>query len=220
MEGAGRANGLYFDGAGHLLACADANNELWRISPEKEISVLVADVDDKRLNGPNDVWVSGAGGIYFTDPYYQRDYWGHTEPEIGSESVYHLSPDGELRIVDDDLVKPNGIIGTGDGSKLYVADVGTNRIYVYEIAEDGTLEEKREFASMGSDGMTIDTQGNVYLTGGGVTVFNPKGEKIMHIAVDAPWTSNVTFGGEDRNVLFITAADSVYTLEMTVQGAR
>jgi gluconolactonase len=220
MEDVGRANGLYFDQAGNLLACADADNQLWRISPDKEISVLVADVDDKRLNGPNDVWVSRAGGIYFTDPYYQRDYWSRTEPEIGSENVYYLSADGELRIADDALVKPNGIIGTGDGSRLYVADIGANRIYVYEIAEDGMLAGKREFASMGSDGMTIDSRGNLYLTGDGVTMFSPAGEKIGHIAVDAPWTSNVTFGGQDRNILFITATDSVYTLEMSVQGTR
>jgi gluconolactonase len=71
---------------------------------------------------------------------------------------------------------------------------------------------------MGSDGMTIDEQGNVYLTGNGVTVFNSAGEKILHIPVNKEWTANVTFGGKDRKTLFITAMDSLFSLEMNVTG--
>lgn len=220
MDDAGRANGLYFTSSGNLVACADEDNQLWSISPEKEIDVLVADIDGKKLNGPNDLWVYSKGGIYFTDPYYERDYWTRSKPEIESENVYYLSPDGELTIVDDDLVKPNGVIGTEDGSKLYVADIGANKTYVYARREDGTVGRKQEFVPMGSDGMTIDTQGNLYLTGDGVTVFNASGEKIEHISIDGAWTANVTFGGKGRDILFITASDSVYTLEMAVQGAR
>jgi gluconolactonase len=220
MEEAGRANGLYFDNSGNLVACADEHNQLWRITSDKQVEVMVADNDGKRLNGPNDLWVSAEGGIYFTDPYYEREYWARSTREIESENVYYLSPDGDLSIVDHDLVKPNGIIGSEDGRKLYVADIGANKTYVYTTGDDGTLSGKRQFAPMGSDGMTIDTDGNVYLTGNGVTVFNSSGEEIQHIAVDAPWTANVTFGGKDRNILFIAATDSVYTLDMVVRGTR
>ena len=73
---------------------------------------------------------------------------------------------------------------------------------------------------MGSDGMTLDNLGNVYLTGDGVTVFNSKGEQIEHIAVPENWTANVTFGGADQKTLFITAMDSAYTLKMNVNGVR
>jgi len=218
MDDAGRANGLYFDAAGRLLACADANNQLWRISAGKDIEVLVSDIDGKRLNGPNDLWVTREGGIYFTDPWFQRDYWSRDEPEIESENVYFLPTDGEVRVVDDKLVKPNGIIGSGD--RLYVADQGANKTYVYRIGDHGELREKAEFAPMGSDGMAVDARGNVYLTGDGVTVFSRAGEKIGHIAVDAAYTANVTFGGKDRDILFITALDAVYTLQMAVRGAR
>jgi gluconolactonase len=220
MENAGRANGLFFDHENNLLACADEHNQLWRITSGNEVEVLVADVDGKRLNGPNDLWVTAEGGIYFTDPYFQRDYWSREGPEIEGQNLYYLSPGGELMVADDDLVKPNGIIGNEAGDALYVADAGAGKTYRYAIAPNGVLEEKREFVPMGSDGMTIDQKGNVYLTGDGVTVFDESGEKIRHIAVDAPWTSNVTFGGKDGNILFITASDSVYTLEMNVQGAR
>ena len=70
------------------------------------------------------------------------------------------------------------------------------------------------------DGMTLDAEGNVYLTGKGVTVFDPNGKKIEHIEIGEPWTANVCFGGSDRQMLFITASKSVYGLKMRVQGAK
>lgn len=218
MEGAGRANGLAFDGEGRLVACADAENQLVRISPDRQVEVLVADFKGRRLNGPNDVWVAPDGGIYFTDPYYQRDYWARRQPELAAQDVYYFSPDGELSVVGDGLDKPNGIVGTAAGDRLYVADIGAGRTYVYDRDAEGRLVNRRLFAEMGSDGMTLDREGNLYLTGDGVTVFDAAGERIAHIPVPEDWTANVTFGGSDRDILFITAMDSVYTLEMAVQG--
>lgn len=220
MQDAGRANGLYFDNDGNLIACADEHNELWRISPDRQVDVLAGDFGGKKFNGPNDAWVAPGGGIYFTDPYYQREYWSRTEPELESQSVYYLAPDGGISVVDGELEKPNGIVGSAAGDRLYIADIGANKTWVYERLADGRLADKREFVAMGSDGMTTDLDGNVYLTGDGVTVFNAAGEQIAHIAIDEDWTANVTFGGKDRNILFITAMGSIYTLEMAVQGAR
>ncbi|MCC5940028.1 MAG: SMP-30/gluconolactonase/LRE family protein [Balneolaceae bacterium] len=220
MDETGRSNGMYFDHDGNLLTCADLNGEIWSISTDsKEVTILVNEFNGKQLNGPNDLWVDPKGGIYFTDPYYQRDYWERTEKEIEEERVYYLTPDHqEILIVEDEFVKPNGIIGTPDGKTLYVADIGDSKTYSYTINEDGTLSNKQLFAEMGSDGMTIDDQGNVYLTGSGVTVFNKEGEQIEHIPVPQGWTGNVTFIGPDRRTLFITASNSVYTLEMNAQG--
>lgn len=219
MEGAGRANGLYFDGGGNLLACADENNELWMIDKNRNVTVLVRDYNGKKLNGPNDLWVDPKGGVYFTDPFYKRDYWTRTEKEIQEENVYYLSPDRKtLRMVMDGFVRPNGIVGKGDGSVVYVADIGAGKTYSFTTQPDGSLTEKRLFAEMGSDGMTIDKKGNVYLTGRGVTVFNPDGKQIDHIPVEAPWTANICFGGRNGKTLFITASKSVYTLSMKVKG--
>ena len=221
MEDAGRANGLYIDHDGSLLACADEKFELWRIDKAKKPTVLVDEFQGQKLNGPNDLWVDAKGGIYFTDPYYQRPYWERKEKEIEKERVYYLTPDmNELRIVADDLVQPNGIIGTPDGKMIYIADIGDKKTYSFTISENGDLSNKTLFTEMGSDGMTIDNQGNVYLTGNGVTVFNKKGEKILQIPVPQKWTANVTFGGPSQNILFITAMNSVYTLEMNVNGVR
>jgi gluconolactonase len=125
-----------------------------------------------------------------------------------------------LTVVDDELEKPNGIVGTPAGDRLFVADIGAGKTWVYEPQSDGSLADKRLFAELGSDGMTLDERGNLYLTGDGVTVLDPTGEQIAHIPVPQDWTANVTFGGPDRNILFITAMGSVYTLEMVVRGAH
>ncbi|MCE2612680.1 SMP-30/gluconolactonase/LRE family protein [Flavobacteriaceae bacterium D16] len=223
MKPAGRANGLYFDNQGKLLAAADEKFELWRIDVDKpgEVEVLLSQFEGKNLNGPNDIWVGPKGGIYFTDPYYQRPWWDRSAKEIEQERVYYL-PKGsrEPVIVVDDFVQPNGIIGSADGKKLYIADIGDKKTYSYDIRDNGMLTNKKLLAPMGSDGMTLDIKGNLYLTGNGVTVFNPEGKKILHIPVPQDWTANVTFGGKDQKTLFITAMNSLYTLDMNVNGIR
>jgi gluconolactonase len=217
----GRANGLYFDKKGNLLACADLNNELWSIDMNGKVTVLVKGYKGKKLNGPNDLWEDPKGGIYFTDPFYKRPYWNRGPMEQDGQHVYYLHPGRKKLIrVTEDLVTPNGIIGTPDGRKLYVADLGARKTYVYGINSDGTLSGKKLFCSMGSDGMTIDNEGNVYLTGRGVTVFNSAGKEIEHIDIEAGWTANVCFGGRDRHTLFITAQESLFALRMQVKGVQ
>ena len=221
MEPSGRSNGLYFDHDGNLLACADEKNELWSIDPNKNVTVLIEDFQGKKLNGPNDLWVDPKGGIYFTDPFYKRPYWSRTEQELEKQNVYYLTPDQkDIITVANDYVRPNGIIGNKEGNLLYVADIGDKKTYSYTINPDASLGNKILFTNMGSDGMTMDNQGNVYLTGNGVTVFNPKGEQILHIPIDQKWTANVTFGGKDQKTLIITAMNSLYSLKMNVKGIR
>jgi gluconolactonase len=136
-----------------------------------------------------------------------------------AECVYYLAPDNvTLMRVIDDMKQPNGIIGTPDGKLLYVADIGASKTYRYRIEPEGALTEKKLFCELGSDGMTIDSEGNIYLTGKGVTVFNLAGEKIEHIDVPENWTANVCFGGKDRKTLFITASKSFYSMQMAVHG--
>jgi gluconolactonase len=222
MENSGRSNGLYFDQKGNLLSAADEHNQLWSISPKGKVTVLLKDYEGKKLNGPNDLWVHPtSGGIYFTDPYYQRPYWERKSPEITGQKVYFLPKGKKVPvIVDDNLEQPNGIIGTPDGQLLYVADIKAKKTYRYRIGADGKLTDRQLFVEQGSDGMTIDNQGNIYLTGKGVTVYSPQGQKIQQIDVPAGWTANVTFGGKDRNVLFITASEAVFTLPMQVKGVQ
>ncbi len=219
LDGCQRSNGLYFDANGDLLACADLNNMLVSFDATGKMTVLVQNYKGKRLNGPNDLWRDIKGGIYFTDPFYRRPYWTHTEQEQDSQQVYYLKPDRKTVIrVTDDLVQPNGIIGTPNGKQLYVADIRAGKTYVYNINEDGTLSGKKLFCSMGSDGMTIDNQGNIYITGKGVFVFNAAGAQIDHIDINEPWTANVTIGGANFDTLFITASKSLYAVKLQTKG--
>lgn len=213
-EKSGRANGLYFDAKGNLLACEGGARQLTSTTPEGKVTVLVDNYKGKKFNSPNDLWIDPKGGVYFTDPRY-----GNMDGlEQGGFHVYYLAPGAKKAVrVIDDLKKPNGLIGTKDGKTLYVADPGASTTYVYKIGKDGMLSDRKLFCKSGSDGMTLDERGNVYLTSGAVQVYSPKGKKIATIrAAEAP--ANVTFGGKDRKTLYITARTGFYSIEMSVRG--
>lgn len=219
LQPCGRSNGLCFDAAGDLWACADEHNQLWRISPTGKADVVIKDDGGKLLNGPNDVWIRPGGGIYLSDPFYKRDYWKRGPMEQAGQCVYYLAPDHKtLRRVVTDMNQPNGLIGTPDGKTLYVADIGAGKTFRYRIEKDGSLSDKTLFCSMGSDGMTIDSEGNVYLTGHGVTIFDKSGRQIEQIPVAEAWTGNICFGGKDRHTLFITASKGLYAIRTRTHG--
>lgn len=221
LQPAGRANGMFFDATGNLIACADEHNQLWSIAPDKTITVLVTNYQGKYMNGPNDVWIAPNGAMFLTDPFYLRDYWDHNTKALTNEAVYYLSPDHkEFRALTDDLKRPNGITGTPDGKNLYVSDLDASQTWRYDIQPDGSLHNKTLFCNLGSDGMTIDEEGNVYFTGHGVTVFDKGGKKIEHIDVPENWVGNLCFGGKDHQTLFITASKSLYSIEMRVKGGN
>jgi len=208
------ANGLFFGKHGHVLACEGGGRRLVSIAPDGTLTVLADSYNHKPFNSLNDLWIHPSGRIYFTDPRYgNRDGM-----EQDGEHVYSLSPDRKTvtRVISD-MVRPNGLIGTPDGKTLYVADNGGRKTFVYAIQEDGSLAHKKLFAPEGSDGMTIDQQGNIYLTTRAVRIYNPKGTLIETIQVpEGP--PNVCFGGKDRTTLFITARTSLYSVQMKVKG--
>ena len=213
-DNSGRANGLYFDRDGNLLACEGGSRRLTSISPDGRVTVLADGYQGKKLNSPNDLWIDPKGGVYFSDPRYGNQ----DGMEQDGFYVYYLPPDGKplVRVLDD-LVKPNGVVGTADGKLLYVADAGDSKTYVYRIQPDGSLTGRKLIAPVGSDGMTLDEKGNLYLTRGVVHVYSPDGKNLATIEVpEAP--ANVCFGGKDRRTLFITARKGLYSLRMSVRG--
>jgi gluconolactonase len=222
LQPAGRSNGMYFDAKGNLISCADEHNELWSIAPDGKATVIWKEYQGKKLNGPNDVWVHPSGALYFTDPFYKRSWWTHDAPPQDGQHVYRLSKDRKtVTRVTEDLEQPNGIIGSPDGRTLYVADIKAGQTWAYDIQKDGRLAGKRLRAPMGSDGMTLDEEGNLYLTGkGGVHVFDPAGKEVQVLEIPEDWTANVSFGGADHRTLFITASKGLYAVRLRVKGAN
>lgn len=217
-EPSGEGNGMYFDREGNLLVCESGDRRVTRVSMDGSVTVLADSYQGKKLNSPNDLWLDPNGGIYFSDPRF-RDQTG---VEQDGNHVYYIPSDGSpVRRVVDNLEAPNGVLGTADGSRLYVADhgpfTGSEMTFVYAIEPDGSLGDPQVAAPQGSDGMALDEHGNLYLTSAGVDIYSPNGEKIITIAVPEQPT-NVVFGGADRQTLFITARTGIYSLQMAVRG--
>ena len=212
----GSANGLWFDKKGNLYVCQPAGRAVLRITPAGKQTVIAETYQGKKLNSPNDLWMAPNGGLYFTDPRYgQMD-----DLEQDGFHVYYVPPErdgGSLRRILSDLKKPNGVVGTADGKKLYVADPGANTTYVYDINEDGSLTNRKVAAPAGSDGLTLDERGNLYITGKTIRIYSPEAKVVGEIEVPEA-ASNLTFGGEDGKTLFITARRGLYAVKLNVKG--
>jgi gluconolactonase len=223
LKPSGKSNGLMFDKDGTLIACRHWERDVARIAPDGQVTVLADAYDGKKLNSPNDCVIAQGGAIYFTDPGYGLE---QRPREQDVEAVYRISPDGALTRVVDDMTRPNGIFISPDGKTLYVADSQEKKIRAYALREDGSATDGRDLISVAAeepgtaDGMTLDADGNIYSTGGGgVWVISPEGEHLGTIPVpEVP--ANCTFGGADRNVLYITARTSVYRVELHATGLR
>jgi len=249
LTGTGRSNGMAFDKEGNLIACADMHGELWKIAPDGSHTVLVDNYGGKLLNGPNDVWINPVtGGMYITDPIFPRGYWDNSDPRkinnpgwppVYSQQaamgkgghVYYLAPGASTLIRVTTMVGwnadcwPNGVVGTPDGKTLYVNEwTGgfTGKMWSFDINTDGTLTNMKVHVSglQGSDGMSMDDEGNIYVSGNGVLrAYTPVGgNKILEINTGGA-TNNV-FGGKNNKTLFITTGAKLAAVDMTVKGVE
>lgn len=216
----GRANGLTFDNAGRLYACEGGTGTVTRTNADGSRTVLASQFGGTRFNSPNDLTLAADGGLYFTDPFFGRS----SDQPQPVQGVYRIAPDGSVTLSVDDMTRPNGVVLSADGRTLFVADDGAGRIRAYDIAADGAATNGRDFAFMEgiSDGMALDARGNLYVAGGlrnptsqGVWVFSPQGERLGIIAMPEMPT-NCAFAGR---ILYVTAATSVYSVELLVEGA-
>ncbi|MFC1540917.1 SMP-30/gluconolactonase/LRE family protein [Candidatus Latescibacterota bacterium] len=213
-------NGLDIDSVENIIACEAFNRRIVSLGKDGTVTVLADSFDGKKFNEPNDLFIDRKGGIYFSDPYFHVHY----EPlEQENSDLYYITPDRSnvLRVIDD-MINPNGICSSPEGSLLYVIDTGEETTYVYDVNSDGTLSGKRVFVEWGIDGLTVDSEGNVYITGSEdyVNVYNADGEFIEKIVVPITkgHTSNVCFGVKDKQTLYITAGNSLFSVKMQVKG--
>ncbi|MEU9832150.1 SMP-30/gluconolactonase/LRE family protein [Streptosporangium sp. NPDC048047] len=223
---AGHANGHTVDREGRLVSCEQGNRRVTRTEHDGSVTVIADRWRGRRLNSPNDVVVRSDGSVWFTDPSYgiDSDYEGHrAESEIGACHVYRVDPvTGEAAIVADDFVRPNGLAFSPDESVLYVVDTRAGHLRAFEVGEDGALTGGTVLATCSSgvfDGLRVDTGGRIWAAAGdGVHCFDPDGTLIGKIRFPEA-VSNLCFGGAKRNLLFVTATTSLYSIMLTVNGA-
>jgi gluconolactonase len=211
------SNGLAIDAQGLVAATHDTQTLSRYDLTTKQRSVFVADFNGKHFNSPNDVALSSTGTAYFSDPDWQI---GARPNETGITGVYRRLPSGEVRLVDADLVKPNGETLSPDETKLYVGHSG-GVVEVYPVLADGSVGPRSAFAEVKEpDGMAVDCLGRLYVashSAGEVLVLSPEGKALSVIKV-APRATNVAFGGPDRRTLLITAGSGVYTVPSATPG--
>lgn len=218
------SNGLTKDKQGQLIACEHSTRRVTRTEKDGSITVIADIFKEKKLNSPNDIVVKSDGSIYFTDPPYGIKSEQQEQPIQG---VYRLSPDNnKIIIVADDFIKPNGLAFSPDEKKLYIDDSERRHIRVFDVQPDGKLTNGRIFYDMKTekpglpDGMKVDTQGNIYCTGGGgVWVFNSQGNHLGTI-VTPEVPANCAWGDEDYQSLYITASTSVYKIRVNIPGVK
>ena len=211
-----RSNGLVWTPNDSLIACESESRRITEQTTDGTVKTIVERYADKRLNSPNDLTLDGVGGFYFTDPRYgNRD-----DLQQEMEAVYYVSRDRKIARVIDDLQRPNGIELSHDGRTLYVADTELDRVFAWDVNGPGKISNRRVFAERGSDGMTIDELGNLYLTqGNSVHIYGATGQPLHRIDF-ATAPTNVTFCGPQRRDLFVTARTAVYLVPMQVAGGR
>ena len=211
-EPSGRANGLFFTPAGALIACEGGARRVTRTDYAGEVTVLAETFDGKKLNSPNDVVPDGIGGFYFTDPRYGKT----DDMEMEVQGLYYIDRKGKLSRVADDLPKPNGVILSPDGGTLYVADTEAKKIFAYDVEAPGKIARKREFADTGSDGMSVDKLGNIYITSDDIVAFGPDGKEVLRLTPPEK-PANCLLSGK---TLYVTARTGFYAIELEVEGVQ
>ena len=216
-------NGILIPRDGRMLGCQMDGQVVQYEMATGKATVLASQFDGKRFNAPNDLIVDAVGGIYFTDPLFRAP----TPLPQRIQAVYYIATDGKVTQVTEGLSAPNGIGLSPDGSRLYVCPSQQAEMLVYEVQGAGKLSEPKTFCSVeqpegkvrtGADGITLDVNGNVYITTHiGVQIFSPQGKQLGVVAFPQQ-PANVCFGGDDRKTMYVTARTGLYRVKMPFPG--
>lgn len=225
-------NGNTRDREGRLISCSHGARNVVRTELDGSITVLADSYQGKKLNAPNDVVVKSDGTIWFTDPGYgiMSDYEGYKgEFEQAGQYVFCIDPaTGDLKVVSDDFIRPNGLAFSPDEKLLYVADSATEatggerrNIRVFDVGADNKLSNLRDYYTMQTgvpDGFRLDTKGNVWTSApDGVHILTPSGVVLGKI-LTPDTVANVEFGGPRRNRLFICATQRLMSIYVAANG--
>jgi gluconolactonase len=219
----GDPDGNTFDREHRLIDCASVLRAIIEVTPDGKYKVLADRYEGKKFNSPNDVIVGPDGALYFTDP--TLDLVEGEKQEIPFQGVYRLDGSGNVRLLTKDLTQPNGLAFSPDGKQFYVDDSQQRNIRAYNVAPDGSLTNGRIFGEEPGgksegvpDGMKVDKNGNLFVTGpGGIWVWDKNGNHLGTIMLPEQ-PANLTWGDKDYRTLYITATTSVYRLQMKTLG--
>lgn len=221
LQPSGNSNGITAGENGSLIL-AQHEGRISMLTPDMELIPIAEEYDGKRLNSPNDVAVRSDGILYFTDPPFGVD---DAERELEYSGVYRVNPDRTLTLIYNEFTLPNGIAFSPDETKLYVNDAETGQIIRFDVDENGDIDNPVRFANIGpmgdlggADGMKTDSEGRLYTTGpNGLIIFDENGTQLYQRRFDHQIT-NLAWGGENNNHLFITSPDQILRLEMNATG--
>jgi gluconolactonase len=219
----GDPDGNTFDLQHRLLDCASVLRAIIAITPDGHYTVLADRFEGKKFNSPNDVVLGPDRAIYFTDP--TLDLPQGKKQEIPFQGVYRLDLKGNVELLTKDLSQPNGLAFSPEGRRFYVDDSEQRNIRVYDFGLEGNLSHGRIFGEEPGgkddgvpDGMKVDQQGDIFVTGpGGIWVWDSTGHHLG--TIDMPeQPANLNWGDADSGTLYITATTSVYRLRTKVTG--
>ena len=221
LSPSGNSNGLTLDRDGRLMACEHTGRRVSRQGADGGMETVASHWNGKRLNSPNDLVVHSSGAVFFTDPPYGIS---PEDAEIGFNGVYRIDADGSVSLLANEFGRPNGLAFSPDESTLYIDDTERRNVRAFEVGDDLYIFNDRVLIDMDTDeagspdGMKVDAQGNLYVTGaGGVWVANAAGDRLGVIAFpELP--ANVGFGGADGKTLFVTARTGLYSVRVAVAG--
>ena len=239
----GMANGLMFTRDGRLIACCASplggHRALVEVLATGKVVPIVSTFQGKRFNSPNDLVIDSKGRIYFSDPKYV----GPEQMELDSFNVYRLDPDGSLHVATSEIEKPNGVMLSPDGETLYVAETnngsatadldktpakpGRMTLNAFAVSDDGTLSGRRVLHDFGKetgvDGMTVDSNGNIYAavrsaSRFGIVVFNSAGRELAYFQTPIVPTNCVFGRGDQQSTLYVTAGSGLYRIQLNSRG--
>ena len=221
-------NGNTLDNDENIISCSHGGRCIYKTDTDLKVTTVIDNYLGKKFNSPNDVCVHSDGSIWFTDPPYGiiSDYEGYEgEQEYDGCYVFRYDPiKNNLSVVSKNLNRPNGICFSNDEKKIYIADTGENIkcLYVFDVERD-TINNQRlvyDFKPFFSDGFRCDIDGNIWTSAGkAIKCFNPNNELIGQILVPE-LVSNLEFGGQEGNILYVTATSSLYSMELNQIGAK
>ena len=237
-----QSNGTLAARNGNLIVCDMFGHRVIEVDPAtgRVVRVVLDRINGKPIDGPNDLVMDAKGGLYITDPQFTPEA---TKSQPGKQ-VYYVAPDGSARVViaPGEYAMPNGVELSPDGKTLYVKNTwqqpGENFVWAYDVAADGSLSNKRQFAMLnltaavldaakpadrldsGADGTAVDTDGRYYVaTRTGVQIFLPDGTYAGTIWVPQ-YPVSLTFGGANNDVLYMVGESSAWAIQTKVRGFR